>query len=205
MPKELPQYAELRCLRDFSFLRGASQPEELVERAKQLGYAALALTDECSLAGVVRAHVAAKEHELLLLIGSQFEIQGGPISFVLTVLTCHLEGYGNLSAFITKLRRASAKGTYSLSIDEITGTELEGCVVIASPGRMASADGLAELGPWLLKHFLGRCWIGVEMLCQIDDEMWLHRLRGMGAATAIPLVACGDVHSMCARANRCRT
>ncbi|RYF60546.1 MAG: error-prone DNA polymerase [Comamonadaceae bacterium] len=194
MPKELPQYAELRCLSNFSFLRGASQPEELVERAKQLGYAALALTDECSLAGVVRAHVAAKEHEMSLLIGSQFDVQGGPIPFVLTVLACHLEGYGNLSAFITKLRRASAKGTYSLSIEEITGAELDGCVTIASPGRQATADGLNELGHWLLRHFLGRCWIGVEMLRQIDDEIWLHRLRGMGEATAIPLVACGDVH-----------
>ena len=55
-------YAELHALSNFSFLRGASQPEELVEQAKRLGYRALALTDECSLAGVVRAHVAAKEH-----------------------------------------------------------------------------------------------------------------------------------------------
>ena len=57
----LPAYAELHCLSNFSFLRGASHPEELVERAQALGYAALAITDECSLAGVVRAHLAAKE------------------------------------------------------------------------------------------------------------------------------------------------
>ena len=47
-PMAIPAYAELRCVSNFSFLRGASQPEELVERAKQLGYAALAITDECS-------------------------------------------------------------------------------------------------------------------------------------------------------------
>jgi len=71
-----PFYAELKCLSNFSFLRGASRPEESVERAKKLGYSALAITDECSLAGVVRAHVAAKEHDLKLLIGSQFWIVG---------------------------------------------------------------------------------------------------------------------------------
>lgn len=111
---QLPEYAELKCVSNFSFLRGASQPEELVERAKQLGYAALAITDECSLAGVVRAHVAAREHGLRLLIGSQFLVEPEPVDpnaipFTLTVLACHLEGYGNLSQFITKLRRASEK------------------------------------------------------------------------------------------------
>ncbi|WP_408468700.1 PHP domain-containing protein, partial [Paraburkholderia graminis] len=60
----LPAYAELFCLSNFSFLRGASHAEELAERAAQLGYSALAITDECSLAGVVRAHVAAKEAKL---------------------------------------------------------------------------------------------------------------------------------------------
>ena len=58
---ELPGYAELHCRSNFSFLTGASHPEELVERAAALGYAALAITDECSLAGVVRAHVEARE------------------------------------------------------------------------------------------------------------------------------------------------
>ena len=70
----LPDYAELRCVSTFSFLVGASQPEELVERAHKQGYRALALTDECSVAGVVRAHVAAKKIGLKLLIGSQFSV-----------------------------------------------------------------------------------------------------------------------------------
>ena len=67
----LPGYAELHCVTNFSFLRGASHGEELVERAAALGYAALAITDECSLAGVVRAHVEAKEHGLHLIIGAK--------------------------------------------------------------------------------------------------------------------------------------
>jgi error-prone DNA polymerase len=106
----LPPYAELRCSTNFSFLKGASWPEELVARAKQLGYSALAVTDECSVAGIVRAHVAAKEHKLKLLIGSQFAIQCDS-PFTLVVLACNLNGYGNLCEFITKLRRSSEKGT----------------------------------------------------------------------------------------------
>src|SRR5438477_10664672 len=101
----IPEYAELRCVSNFSFLRGASWPEELVERAKQLGYTALAIADECSMAGVVRAHVAAREHQLKLLIGSQFVVQCDS-PFTLVVLACNLHGYGNLCEFITKLRRS---------------------------------------------------------------------------------------------------
>ncbi|HET7031711.1 MAG TPA: PHP domain-containing protein, partial [Casimicrobiaceae bacterium] len=67
----LPPYAELHCLSNFSFLRGASHPDELVQRAQALGYSALAITDECSLAGVVRAHLAAKEASLPLVIGCE--------------------------------------------------------------------------------------------------------------------------------------
>ena len=107
----LPEYAELRCVSTFSFLVGASQPEELVERAHKQGYCALALTDECSVAGVVRAHVAAKKIGLKLLIGSQFNVvvpesAGGdaPGPFSLGVLACDVNGYGNLCEFVTKLR-----------------------------------------------------------------------------------------------------
>ena len=75
---DAPRYAELAATTNFSFLRGASHPEELVARASELGYAALAITDECSLAGVVRAHVAAKQHRIKLLVGAEFRIEDGP-------------------------------------------------------------------------------------------------------------------------------
>ncbi|RZL07096.1 MAG: PHP domain-containing protein, partial [Rubrivivax sp.] len=130
----LPGYAELRCLSNFSFLRGASHPEELVERAKALGYGALAMVDECSLAGVVRAHVAAKEHQLKLLVGSQFQVRCDA-PFTLIVLACNLNGYGNLCEFITRLRRASPKGSYRLTLDDVQADALADCVVIAVPDR----------------------------------------------------------------------
>lgn len=194
----LPDYAELRCVSTFSFLVGASQPEELVARAAQMGYRALALTDECSVAGIVRAHVEAKKHDLHLLIGSQFAVEvpkdAGPGPFSLVVLAGNLEGYGNLSEFITKLRRASEKGTYRLALEDIAADELADCVVIASPVRGATPAQLVGLARWLLTHFTGRCWLGVELLRQLDDEMWLHKLRGASELSAIPLVAVGDVY-----------
>ena len=189
-----PQYAELRCLSNFSFLRGASKPEELVTRAKALGYSALAMTDECSMAGIVRAHVQAKAAGLKLLVGSQFQV-ACEIPFNLVVLACNLNGYGNLCEFITRLRRASEKkGTYLLRQDDLQGTELADCLVVVSPERGSTPAQLLAIGQWTLQHFIGRCWLGVEQLRTLDDEIWLHRLRHVSDETAIPLVASGDVH-----------
>ena len=117
----LPAYAELQCLSNFSFLKGASRPEELLARAAQLGYSALAIADECSLAGVVRAHVAAKEIGLKLLIGSQFVLSDpdGTPSFSLLVLAQNRNGYGNLSELITIARTRIAKGSYRLMPDDL--------------------------------------------------------------------------------------
>jgi error-prone DNA polymerase len=189
----LPDYAELLCLSSFSFLRGASQPGELVERAKALGYSALAIVDECSMAGSVRAHEAAKEHGLKLLVGSQFRVECA-MPFTLTVLACNLNGYGNLCEFITGLRRASEKGTYRLRQEDIDGDALGDCVVLAVPERGLALTQLQVLAKWLLREFPGRGWFGVTLLRLIDDEMWLHKLRETRAATAVPLVAVGDVH-----------
>ncbi|MDP1780678.1 MAG: error-prone DNA polymerase, partial [Hydrogenophaga sp.] len=189
----LPDYAELRCISNFTFLRGASHAEELVERAKALGYRALALVDECSLAGVVRAHVAAKKHGLPLLVGSQFRVQCDA-PFTLIVLACNLNGYGNLCEFITHLRRTSPKGTYHLTLGAIRAEALGDCVVIAVPDRDSDQDPMDATARWLLQHFIGRCWLGVTQLRRLDDEMLLHKLRQSSALTAVPLVAVGDVH-----------
>src|SRR5690606_27634298 len=111
-----PAYAELHCLSNFTFLRGASHPEELVERAAALGYAALAITDECSVAGIVRAHVAAKEHGLPLIVGSEFRLEDG---LRLVLLAQDLEGYGNLCELITLARRRAPKGEYRLNREDL--------------------------------------------------------------------------------------
>ncbi|RZI62962.1 MAG: error-prone DNA polymerase [Rubrivivax sp.] len=196
MPERLPAYAELRCLSNFSFLKGASWPEELVERAKELGYAALAITDECSMAGMVRAHVAAKQHGMTLLVGSQFLIEPASddeSAFTLVVLACSLNGYGNLCQFISRLRRSSEKGTYRCTLADIGPQTLDDCVVIACPERHATPARLLSMARWLLTRFTGRCWLGIDQPQHADDEIRLLRLQEAGALTAIPLVAVGDV------------
>src|SRR5258706_8156810 len=107
----LPAYAELHCRSNFSFLRGASHPEELVERAHALGYSALALTDECSFAGLVRAHVAAKERGLPLIVGTEVLLEK---SLRLVLLATTRRSYGAISALVTTGRRRGKKGSYSL-------------------------------------------------------------------------------------------
>ncbi|PZP98318.1 MAG: error-prone DNA polymerase [Variovorax paradoxus] len=188
----IPQYAELRSLSNFSFLKGASWPEELVERAKQLGYSAIAVCDECSMAGAVRAHTEGKEQGVHVIHGSQFAVDCDS-PFTLIVLACNIEGYGNLCEFITGLRRSAAKGTYHLTIDAIDPAALADCVVLVSPDRESTDDQLETIARWLLASFTGRCWLAVEMQRVLDDEMWLHRMEQVSELTAIPLVASGDV------------
>ena len=196
MRAALPDHAELLCCSNFSFLRGASHPQELVERAKAMGYTALALTDECSMAGIAQAHVAAKKHGLPLIVGSQFRVQAdGPAGeFTLVLLATSLHGYGNLCGFITRLRRAAAKGTYRLRLGDLDPAALTDCLAIAVALRGATQDASHAIARWLLGAFLGRCWLGVTQLGRLDDAIHLHRLREAGARTAVPLVAVGDVH-----------
>ena len=92
------QYAELHCLSDFSFGRGASSAGELFERAQQQGYRALAITDEGSLAGIVRALEASRATDVPLIVGSEIRCDDG-LSLVLLVET--LEGYSTLCQLLT--------------------------------------------------------------------------------------------------------
>lgn len=189
----IPDYAELWCLSNFSFLRGASHAEELVGRAKSLGYTALAICDECSMAGIVRAHVAAKDAGLKLLVGAQFRVEGSH-PFTMVLLAQNLVGYGNLCAFITSLRRSSEKGTYQLTVDDVDPGALSDCLMLAAPERASSPEQLGAVGRWALSKFPGRCWLIAQRLRDLSDEMWLHRLREVSRETEVPLVAAGDVH-----------
>ncbi|MDZ5459795.1 error-prone DNA polymerase [Azohydromonas lata] len=206
LPPGLPAYAELWSLSNFSFLRGASHPQELIERAAQLGYSALALTDECSLAGIVRAHVAAKQHKLKLLVGAQFRLQAeegedapapnaDDAAATLVLLACNLNGYGNLCQFITRLRRAGDKGTYApLRLSSLDPDALADCLVLAAPSRGADVPAIEGLARRLAWTFTNRCWLLVSQLRQVDDALHLERLREVAARTGVPLVAAGDVH-----------
>ena len=138
----LPDYAELHCLSNFSFLRGASHPEELVSRARELGYRALALTDECSFAGSVRAHLQAKECGLELVHGTELLVDG----MKLVILATDRRSYGAISSLITLGRRRSKKGRYALGRDDVERLAGCGALVLWVPGEDASAGAGSPSG-----------------------------------------------------------
>jgi error-prone DNA polymerase len=203
----LPAYAELFCLTNFSFLQGASHAEELVARAVQLDYAGLAITDECSLAGVVRAHAEAKKAGLPLLIGSWFRLQaadGGP-SLTLIALAQNREGYGNLCELITLGRNRVAKGSYLLTMEDIAAPPperahlcgLPDCLLILLPHYpahlRADIDRLHAHAAWMAALFPGRAWMGLNLLQRAYDEAHRLSIGEVAAQHGMAVVALGHV------------
>ncbi|HRQ59510.1 MAG TPA: PHP domain-containing protein, partial [Azoarcus taiwanensis] len=185
-----PAYAELHCLSNFSFQRGASHPEELVERAAELGYVALAITDECSLAGVVRAHSAIKRKSLplKLIIGTEIQLADGPL---IVLLATSRSGYATLSRLISRGRRAAEKGRYHLTRADIEHAGLDACLALLVPPDPATLDDttLTEHAIWLAGCFPGRAWLAVELACGPDDASVLHRLLQLATQTGLPAIA----------------
>ncbi|GAB4167759.1 MAG: error-prone DNA polymerase [Rhodocyclaceae bacterium] len=179
-------YAELHCLSNFTFLRGASHPEELVRRAHALGYGALAITDECSVSGAVRAHVAARALGLRLVLGAEVRLHEGP---KLVLLAASREGWGNLCELVTHGRRAAPKGGYRLGRADLE-PGLPGCLVLLVPDARTDAGEARRLAAL----FPGRCWIAVELHRGPDDAARLAASAALGDAAGIPRVAAGDVH-----------
>jgi error-prone DNA polymerase len=180
-------YAELHCVSNFTFLRGASHPQELVDQALFLGYEALAITDECSVAGVVRAHMAAKGRKLKLLIGAEFRLKCG-LKLVALVIDRH--GYGKLCRLITRGRRAAVKGKYCLTRADVASACLTQCFILWIP----SATPQLEEARWLRECFGARVRIAVELFHDGTNRQRLRTLRTLGRELELPLVAAGDVH-----------
>jgi DNA-directed DNA polymerase III PolC len=184
-------YAELHALSNFSFLRGASQPEELVVQAKALGYQALALTDECSLAGVVRANSAAKTAGLPLIIGTELNCAD---ALKVVALATDRAAYGAISRLISKARRASTKGCYRLTRVDLEDA-LNGCLLLWLPSTDKQTLPQQEAdGQWLRERFAGRLWMGIELLTSGIDTRRLAHLQDLGERLELPCVAAGDVH-----------
>src|ERR1700730_12858091 len=169
----LPAYAELFAFSNFTFLHGASRGEELVIRASQLGYSGLAITDECSLAGVVRAHVKAKEEKLTLILRSYFKLVHADKrpAFGLILLAQNRDGYGNLSELITLGRMRTAKGEYILTPHDIAKPERDNahlrgmpdCLAILVPDFPAKEEALASQLEWMATTFPNRAWVGLTL------------------------------------------
>ena len=205
---ELPAYAELHCRSNFSFLSAASHPGELVARATQLGYEAIAITDECSVAGVVRAHEEAKRQReqgrsIHLVIGSEFTLDaaGQEPGCRLVLLAMNREGYAQLSGLITLGRRRCAKGSYALRIDDLDALlaganharGLPDCLAVLLPRREDSSATLLAQAKALATRFGERASIAIELLLWADDEAHAARLLEVSALSGVALAAAGDV------------
>ena len=183
-------YAELYCISNFSFLRGASHPEELVGQAAELGYRALALTDECSLAGAVRAFLAAREARLPLILGSEFRL---PNQLRLVLLATNRTGYGDLSELISVARRQAPKGRYRLQLNDLVPYR-SNCLLLWANAERCGATVAQNTATWIRTHFAGRCWLGVSRRLDGHDRQRLQTLTALGKQFDLPLVACGGVH-----------
>lgn len=199
----LPGYAELQCFSNFTFLRGASHAEDLIERAAELGYTAIAITDECSLAGIVRAHVAAKDANVSLIVGAHFQLTNadGSLALSFTALAQTREGYGNLSELITLARTRTAKGSYLLTPDDLARPKgeyshlrgLPECLVILSPEFPAKEDRLDAQVEWLSSTFEGRCWVGLTLHARAMDDIHRGIVQYVAEKYLVPVVATGGV------------
>jgi len=184
-------YAELHCISNFSFLRGASHPHELVERAIELDYQALAITDECSLAGVVRAHIAAKSSSLKLIIGAEFFLSEG---LHLVLIAPNRRAYGELSGLITRARLNSPKGEYQLSLNDCAQNTSH-CLAIWMPAYEQHC--FAQQAPYattLTEVFKKRLWLGFSRLHRHGEQAFYERCHQLAAPLHIPMLACGNVH-----------
>lgn len=199
-------YAELHCISNFSFLRGASRPEELVETAIALGYSALAITDECSMAGVVRAYGKAKEllskecsdaagnqpPDFRLIIGSEFELEGD--GFRLVALARTFPGYRSLCTLISESRRSAEKGHYDLTREMLERTDFSCCsLILVPPYYPQKRDRLLPYFDWF-KQLAPDGHIALELHYGQYDHQHRNWLIRTSEQTGIPLVATGDVH-----------
>ena len=214
-----PRYAELHCRSNFSFLTGASHPKELVARALQLGYGALAITDECSLSGVVHAHEEAQRCGLHLIVGATMWVGAAegsadadpptmsPMRLVLLAQT--RAGYGHLSEWITLARRRAGKGHYHAYRSDIEAAPsassqanvpdgpalagLPGCLALLSPNVTQPLDQMLAHAQWLKAVFGDRAAMALSLLLRARDDVLIERVRQVADITGLPIAAAGDV------------
>lgn len=182
------RYAHLNTTTNFSFLTGASHPPEYIYRAAELDYDAIAITDECSLAGIVKAFVAAEAVNIKLIVGSRFTLSNG---MQLIAIAPSRTAYAELSGFITLTRRRATKGEYEAHFDDLR-FRLQHCLIIwigYTADTSAAPDALIHQ---LYNAFKERLWIGVNHQLQGGEQAnFLHWLN-ISAAKNISLVACGS-------------
>jgi DNA-directed DNA polymerase III PolC len=193
-------YAELQVTTNYSFLRSGSSPKELVERAIELGHSAIGIADRNTLAGVVRAFAAIKEHYeehpapeeewIKLLVGSRIETRDG-YSFL--AYPTDLEAYKRLSRLLTVGNRRAAKGECDLTFDDLV-VHAEGILAIVLPPRRPDDPAFRERLRTLARLFGDRCYLAGTMLFRGDDARRLAQLDNLAAEMKVGFVATNDVH-----------
>ncbi|MBD1581440.1 error-prone DNA polymerase [Pseudoalteromonas sp. S16_S37] len=180
------RYAELFCQSNFSFLQGASHPEELVKQADFLAYDAIAICDECSVAGVVRAHRAIKENQLSvkLIVGSVFEYQ--TLKFVL--LCPNRQAYAELCRVISNARKRCEKGKYELDLWDLMS--IKHCLIIWLP-TLGAQDN--HWGMWLKQYHPQRVWLGLQRHLLNNDRAYISHCEQLAKQYDLPITACGGV------------
>ncbi|WP_373938448.1 error-prone DNA polymerase [Vibrio kanaloae] len=181
------QYSELFCQSNYSFLEGASHAEELVLQADFLRYKAFAVTDECSVAGIVKVHSAIKQHKLSLkqIVGSMFWLNDE----CQVVLLCpNRTAYAELCRIITNARRRSSKGHYQLSEWDIMSAKH--CFILWLP-QQKNED--SHWGQWLSQHHSGRLWIGLQRHLKQTDQQYMNYCVELSQHHQLPITACGGV------------
>ena len=187
-------YAELQAVSNFSFLRGASHADELVERAAALGLAAIGIADRNTLAGAVRAHVAAKAAGLRLLTGARLDLDsGGGCGLSLLCYPRDRAAYGRLCRLLTLGQRRAPKGSCVLHTGDVTA-HAEGQVLIALPPARPDDEAFVAALAALRRHHGGPLYLAAHMLYRGDDVSRLNRLAALAERHEAPLVATNDVH-----------
>src|ERR1700730_4159489 len=182
-PERVPRYAELQVTNNFSLLRGPAHPDELVVTAAALGHQAIAITDRNSFAGIVRAHHAAKEVGIRLVVGCRLDLRDGTS---LLAYPTDRAAYGRLTRLLTLGKRRALKGECHLDYADIVAHGEGQIVIVLSP---EATDFAAQVA----KDFAGRAYLAAHHLYRGDDRRRLARLSAIGKATGLPLVATNDV------------
>jgi len=181
-------YAELHCLTNFSFLEAASHPDELITRAAELEYAALAVTDINTLAGVVRAHTAAKDHPpLRLIVGAEIRpVDGSPV----VVWAQDRHSYANLCRLITLGRRRAPKGECHLTLDDLA-EHASGLLAGVVPSPHSEAFCVDDAHRY--RELFSETYLLAELHRGPHDRYRRDWLRELSQQVSLPLVAAGNV------------
>ncbi len=198
-PDEPPPFAELYCRSNFTFLTGAAQPEDLVERAAAKLYSALALTDECTVSGVVRGHLSARENGLHFIVGSEILLTtAGGTSFARVVFLAQDRlGYGNLCELITLARTRAPKGSYLAHVADVEGKTskathlvgMAGCLALVLPDREVTVEALFAQCMWARTWFPDRAWVLAPRTLASGEDLYLWTIEQAANRSGIRVAA----------------